>query len=49
MPFSMKFAKKLKIKIKFQKMKGNFMDSIPWLKNHQPPLLDMYVFMPKWK
>ena len=33
------FAKKAKIKIKFQKMKGTFLDSILWLKSHQPPLL----------
>ena len=39
MPYSMKFAKKAKIKIKFQKMKGTFLDNIPWLKSHQPPLI----------
>ena len=27
--------KKAKIKIKFQKMKSTFLDSIPWLKSHQ--------------
>ena len=32
---------KAKIKIKFQKMKCTFLDSIPWSKNHQPPLLYM--------
>ena len=30
--------KKAKMKIKFQKMKGTFLDSIPWLKSHQPLL-----------
>ena len=25
--------------IKFQKMKGTFLDSIPCLKSHQPPLI----------
>ena len=35
----MKFAKKAKIKITFQKMKGTFLDSIPWLKILQPPLI----------
>ena len=34
--------KKAKIKIIFQKMKGNFLDSIPWLKRQQPPL---YIYM----
>ena len=35
MAYLMKFAKKkAKIKIKFEKMKGTFMDNIPWLKNH---------------
>ena len=34
----MKLAKK-KRKLKFQKMKGSFLDSIPWLKSHQPPLV----------
>ena len=29
--------KKAKIKIKFQKMKDTFLDSIPSLKSHQPP------------
>ena len=29
--------KKAKIKIKFLKMKA-FLDSIPWLKSHQPPM-----------
>ena len=34
MPNSMKFAnKRAKIKIKFQKMKFTFSDSIPWLKS----------------
>ena len=31
--------KKAKIKIQFQIMKDTFLDSIPRLKNHQPPLL----------
>ena len=31
--------KKAMIIIKFQKMKGSFLDSIPWLKFHQPPLI----------
>ena len=30
--------KKAKIKIKFQKNE-TFLDSIPWLKSHQPPLI----------
>ena len=34
--------KKAKIKIKFQKMRGSFLDNIPWLKSHQPPLFRMY-------
>ena len=42
MPYSMKFAKKAKIKIKFQKMKSTFLDSIPWLNSKQPPLLSIY-------
>ena len=33
-----KKKKKAKIIIKFQKMNGTFLDSIPWLKSHQPPL-----------
>ena len=33
-PYSMKLAKKREdIKIKFQKMKGTLLDSIPWLKS----------------
>ena len=39
MSHSMKCVKKAKIKIKFQKMKGTFLDSIPWLKSHQPPMI----------
>ena len=35
----MEFAKKAKIKIKFKKMNGSFLDSIPWLKSPQPPLI----------
>ena len=42
MPYSMKFEKK-KIIIKFQKMKGTFLDSIPWLESHQSPLLGTYI------
>ena len=42
MPYSMKFAKKAKIEIKFQKMKDTFLDRIPWLKSHQPPLCKTY-------
>ena len=41
----MKFAKnkkKTKIKIKFQKMKGTFMESIIWLKSHHPPQVCTY-------
>ena len=41
-PHSMKFAQKGKIKIKLQKMKGT-LDSIPWLKSHQPPLVYVHV------
>ena len=37
--------KKAKIKIKFQKMKGTFLDSIPWLKSHQPPLIGTCLFV----
>ena len=43
MPFSTKFAKKAKIKIQFQKMKGTLLDSIPWLKSNQPPLKYSYL------
>ena len=44
MPYSMKFAKKAKIKIQFQKMKGTFFGQcIPWLKSHQPPMIFIYV------
>ena len=32
---------KSKIKIKFQKMKGTFLDSILWLKSHQLSLMAM--------
>ena len=32
-------CKKANIKIKCQKRKGTFMDCIPWLKSHQPPLI----------
>ena len=35
----MKFAKKEKFKIKFQKMKGTFLDNIPWMESHLPPLV----------
>ena len=31
--------RKAEIKIKFQKMKGTFLDSIPWLKSH------IYIFI----
>ena len=34
-----KIKKKAKIKIKFQKMKGTFLNSIPGFKSQQPPLL----------
>ena len=34
MPYWIKFSKKAKIKIKFQKMKGTFLDSILWVKSH---------------
>ena len=43
LPYSMKFEKKAKIKIKFQKMKGTFLDSNPWLKSHQPPLVYIQI------
>ena len=46
MPYSMKFEKKAKIKITFQKMKGNFLDSISWLKSHQLPLVSKVQNMP---
>ena len=45
MPYSMKFAKKAKNKIKFQKMKDTFMDSIHWLKSHRPPLIYTYLYI----
>ena len=35
--------KKIKIRVKFQKIKGTFLDSIPWLKSHQPPLIYRYI------
>ena len=38
--------KKAKIKITFQKMKGNFLDSIRWLKSHQPPRIYLIFFLP---
>ena len=37
--------KKAKIKIKFQKMKGTLLDSIPWFKSHQPPLIYIFIFI----
>ena len=37
--------KKAKVEIKFQKMKGTFFDSIPWLKSHQPPLVYRDIFI----
>ena len=45
----MKFVKnEVKIKIKFQKMKGTFLDSIRWLKSHHPPLVHVpYMFIRK--
>ena len=44
MPYPTKFGKKAKIKIKFQKMKSALLDSIPWLKSHQPSLLGIYAY-----
>ena len=35
--------KKAKIKIKLQKKKGTFLDSIHWLKSHQPRLVHIYL------
>ena len=32
-----------KIKIKFQKMKRTFLDSILWLKSHQPLMIDRHL------
>ena len=37
--------KKAKFKIKFQKMKDTFLESIPWLKSHQPPLIPIYLYI----
>ena len=45
MVYSMKFAKKAKIKIKFQKLKDTFFDCITWLKSHQQPLIGMYRYI----
>ena len=47
MPYSMKLAKKkiTKFKIKFQKNEGHFLDSIPSLKSHQPPLMYIYIYI----
>ena len=45
MAYPMKFEKKSKIKLKYQKMKGTFLDSIPWLKSHQPLLVRRVVFI----
>ena len=36
-------CKKAKIKIKFQKMQGTFMKSIPCLKSQFPPLVVRYT------
>ena len=44
-PYSMKFAKKAKIKIKFPKLNDTFLDSIPWLKSHQAT--DTYKYQEK--
>ena len=33
--------KQAKIKIKFLKIKGTFLDSIAWLKSHQAPLISI--------
>ena len=35
--------KKAKFKIKFQKNEYTFLDSIPWLKSHQPPLMHLHI------
>ena len=29
-------------------MKGTFLDSIPWLKSHQPPLIDIDRYSQNW-
>ena len=37
--------KKTTIKIKFQKMKSTFLDCIPCLKSHQPPLEHTHILI----
>ena len=37
------FKKIAKVKIKFQKIMGTFLDSIPWLKSHQPPWVCLFA------
>ena len=37
--------KKTKIKIKFQKMKGTFMNCSPCLKSHLPSLVGLYIII----
>ena len=38
-------CKKNRIKIQFQKMKGTFLDNIPWLKSLQPPLVYSCIYL----
>ena len=44
MPYSMKFAKNAKIKIKFQKNEGYFFGQHSLLKSHQPSLMYAYLY-----
>ena len=42
MQYSLKFKKQAN-KIKFKKIKGTFLDIIPWLKSYRPPLRQLCV------
>ena len=37
--------KEEKIKIKFQKIKATFWNSIPWVKSHQPPMIPICIWV----
>ena len=38
-----------RIKNNYEKFKGSFLDSIPWLKSHRPPLIWIYWFLLNFK
>ena len=44
MPYSMEFAKKAMVKIKFKKMKDTFLDIILWLKSPNGTAIISYRF-----